>query len=110
VRYEGCAIPSSESLTHAAIYQSDPTACAVIHCHDIVSWATLLDRFPTTSQTAGYGTPQMANEIIRLFNVSDVRTRKIFVMAGHKGGIVAFGQNFEDAFGTLMRERRVSSA
>jgi ribulose-5-phosphate 4-epimerase/fuculose-1-phosphate aldolase len=110
VRYEGCAIPSSESLTHAAIYQSDPTTCAVIHCHDFVLWTTLLDRVPTTSQTAAYGTSQMANEIIRLFNVSDVRTRKIFVMAGHEGGIVVFGENFEDAFDTLTRERRVSSA
>jgi ribulose-5-phosphate 4-epimerase/fuculose-1-phosphate aldolase len=110
VRYEGCAIPSSESLTHAAIYQSDPMACAVIHCHDFVLWATLLDRVPTTPQNAAYGTPQVASEIIRLFNVSDARTRKIFVMAGHEGGIVAFGENFEDAFGILTRERRVSSA
>ena len=110
VHYEGCAIPSSESLSHAAIYQSDPTACAVIHCHDSVLWETLLDCVPTTSQTAAYGTSQMANEIIRLFNVTDVRTRKIFLMAGHQGGIVAFGENFEDAFKTLTRERRVSSA
>jgi ribulose-5-phosphate 4-epimerase/fuculose-1-phosphate aldolase len=109
VRYEGSAIPSSESLTHAAIYESDPTACAVIHCHDLVLWATLLHRVPTTSQAAAYGTPQMANEIIRLFNVSDVRTRKVFVMAGHKGGIVAFGENFEDAFDILTREQMASS-
>ena len=34
VRYEGSALPSSESLTHAAIYESDATAGAVIHCHD----------------------------------------------------------------------------
>ena len=33
VRYEGCAMPSSESLTHAAIYESDANAGAVIHCH-----------------------------------------------------------------------------
>jgi ribulose-5-phosphate 4-epimerase/fuculose-1-phosphate aldolase len=110
VRYDGCAIPSSESLTHAAIYLSDPTAYAVIHCHDFVLWAALLDRVPTTSQTATYGTPQMANEIICLFNVSDARTRKILVMAGHEGGIVTFGKNFEDAFDILMRERRISSA
>jgi L-ribulose-5-phosphate 4-epimerase len=109
VHYEGCSIPSSESLTHAAIYQSDPTAYAVIHCHDIVLWATLLDRVPTTSQTAACGTPQMASEIIRLLNVSDMRTRKIFVMAGHEGGIVAFGENFEDAFDILMNEKSIIS-
>jgi L-ribulose-5-phosphate 4-epimerase len=109
LRYEGSAIPSSESLTHAAIYESDPTACAVIHCHDFDLWATLLHRVPTTSQAAAYGAPQMANEVIRLFNVSDLRTGKIFVMAGHEGGIVAFGENFEAAFDILTRERRALS-
>jgi L-ribulose-5-phosphate 4-epimerase len=34
--YEGTAIPSSESLTHAAMYECDPTISAVIHCHDSV--------------------------------------------------------------------------
>jgi len=48
LRYEGTAIPSSESLTHAAIYESDRSTSAVIHCHDSVLWRTLLDRGPTT--------------------------------------------------------------
>jgi ribulose-5-phosphate 4-epimerase/fuculose-1-phosphate aldolase len=109
LRYEGVAVPSSESLTHAAIYEADPVASAVIHCHDSVLWARLLGRVPTTAQAAAYGTPQMAYEIIRLFDVSDVRTRKIFVMAGHEGGIVTFGKNFEDAFDILTRERKASS-
>ena len=110
VGYEGSAVPSSESLTHAAIYKSEPTACAVIHCHDFPLWATLLHRVPTTSQAAAYGTPQMANEIISLFNVGDLRTGKIVLMAGHESGIVAFGQNFEEAFDILIRERRSSSS
>jgi ribulose-5-phosphate 4-epimerase/fuculose-1-phosphate aldolase len=109
VRYEGTAIPSSETLTHAAIYASDPMASAVIHCHDLLLWRTLLGRVPTTSPAAAYGTPEMAYEIIRLFDVGDVQTRKIFVMAGHKGGIVSFGKDFEDAFTVLMREVRESS-
>ena len=109
VRYEGAAIPSSESLTHAAIYESDPMASAVIHCHDSTLWAKLLGRVPTTSQAAAYGTPQMAYEIICLFDNGDARTRKIFAMAGHEGGIVAFGEDFENAFDILTRERRASS-
>jgi L-ribulose-5-phosphate 4-epimerase len=109
LRYEGAAIPSSESLTHAAIYQSDPTISAVIHCHDSVLWRTRLDCVPTTSKRIAYGTPEMAYEIVRLFTVSDVRSREIFVMAGHEGGIVTFGKNFEDAFEVVMRERRESS-
>ena len=109
LRYEGAAIPSSESLTHAAIYESDTSTSAVIHYHDSDLWATLLDRAPTTSKSVAYGTPEMAYEIMRLFKVSDVRSRKIFVMAGHAGGIVTFGENLEDAFDVVMRERRESS-
>ena len=91
VRYEGTAIPSSESLTHAAIYESDLSTSAVIHCHDSVLWRALLDRVPTTSKAVAYGTPEMAFEIIRLFEETDVQSKKMFVMAGHEGGIVAFG-------------------
>jgi hypothetical protein len=72
-------------------------------------WRTLLDRVPTTSKSVAYGTPEMAHEIMRLFTVSDVRSRKIFAMAGHEDGIVTFGKNLEDAFDVLMRERRESS-
>ena len=108
LRYEGAAIPSSESLTHAAIYESDPTISAVIHCHDSVLWRTCLDRVPTTSKAIAYGTPEMAYEIMRLFTVSDARSRNIFVMAGHEGGIVAFGKNFEDVFEVVMGELRTS--
>ena len=105
VRYEGAAIPSSESLTHAAIYESDPMATAVIHCHDSVLWRTLLEHGPTTSKSVAYGTPEMAFEIMRLFKASDVRTRNILVMAGHEGGIVAFGKNVKEAFDILMHRR-----
>jgi L-ribulose-5-phosphate 4-epimerase len=106
LRYKGTSIPSSESLTHAAIYESDPTAAAVIHCHDSILWRTLLDHLPTTSRAAAYGTPEMAYEIMRLLKMSDMRKKRIFVMAGHEGGIVVFGRNLEEAFNALMRERK----
>jgi L-ribulose-5-phosphate 4-epimerase len=109
LRYEGAAIPSSESLTHAAIYESDPSTSAVIHCHDSGLWRTLPDCVPTTSKSVAYGTPEMAHEIMRLFKGTDLRSRKILVMAGHEGGVVSFGKNLEEAFGVFMRERRASS-
>ena len=109
LRYEGSAIPSSESLTHAAVYDSDAKAGSIIHCHDSTLWAALLDQAPTSSKTVEYGTPEMAYEMTRLFRVSDVQNRKILVMAGHEGGIVAFGKDLEEAFAVLMRERREKS-
>jgi ribulose-5-phosphate 4-epimerase/fuculose-1-phosphate aldolase len=105
---EGAAMPSSESLTHAAIYQSDPSTSAVIHCHDSVLSAMLLDSAPTTSKAVAYGTPEMAYEIMRLFKGTNVRSRKILVMAGHEGGIMTFGKNLEEAFGVLMRARELT--
>jgi len=109
LRYEGSAIPSSESLTHAAVYESDAKAGSVIHCHDSKLWAALLNQAPTTSKAVDYGTPEMAYEVTRLFKVTDVESRKILIMAGHEGGIVAFGRDLEEAFAVLMRERRERS-
>jgi hypothetical protein len=109
LRYEGAATPSSESLTHAAIYGSDRMTCGVIHCHDSALWTSLLDRAPTSSKAVAYGTPQMAYEIMRLFRAGDVRTRNILVMAGHEGGIMAFGKDLKEAFAVLTREREGSS-
>ena len=105
IRYEGSAMPSSESLTHAAIYESDATARAAIHCHNSKLWAALLNQAPATSKAAEYGTPEMAYEIMQLFTRTDAQSRKIVVMAGHEGGILTFGRDLEDAFAVLMRER-----
>jgi hypothetical protein len=46
----------------------------------------------------------MAREIIHLFQAGEVHQRKVFVMAGHEGGIVTFGRDFEEAFAVLMLE------
>ncbi len=108
LQYEGSTISSSESLTHAAIYESDPKAGAVIHCHDSKLWTALLNQVPTSSKTIDYGTPQLAYEIMRLFKQTDVRSRKIFVMAGHAAGILTLGEDLEEAFAILMHERKRS--
>lgn len=109
VGYEGSTIPSSESLTHAAIYGSDAKVGAVIHCHDSTLWTAILNQAPTSSKTVDYGTPEMAYEIMRLFRVTDLHGRKILAMAGHEGGIVTFGRDLEEAFAVLMHERKESS-
>ena len=106
LRSKGSSIPSSESLTHAAIYKSDPKTGAVIHCHDSKLWAALLNQAPTSSKTIDYGTPQLAYEIMQLFKQTDVRSRKILVMAGHAAGILTLGKDLEEAFTILMHERK----
>lgn len=101
LRCEGTRVASSESLTHAAVYQSEPWAGGVIHCHDMRLWAALLDDAPTTQKGVEYGTPEMAYAVRRLFDITDVKKRKIFVMAAHEGGLVTFGKDLEEAFGVL---------
>jgi ribulose-5-phosphate 4-epimerase/fuculose-1-phosphate aldolase len=102
---EGCIVASSESLTHAAVYESEPQAGGVIHCHDLKLWSAILDKVPTTPKGVEYGTSEMADAVRRLFDVTDVKRRKIFVMAGHEGGLVTFGRHLGEAMGVLMHRR-----
>ena len=101
LRCSGPIEASSESLTHAAIYQCDKSVNAVIHVHNLALWKKLLERVPTTRKEVEYGTPEMAKEIIRLFKETDVREKKILVMAGHREGVISFGKNLEEA-GTIL--------
>jgi L-ribulose-5-phosphate 4-epimerase len=94
---------SSESLTHAAIYDYDEHINAVIHIHHLELWKKLLNRIPTT-ENAEYGTSAMANEIVRLFNQTNLSEHKILVMAGHQEGIVSFGKNLTEAGEKILDE------
>ena len=98
---EGVVTASSESLTHAAVYESDPRAGAVIHCHHAELWARLRSRVPTTSHEVEYGTPAMAREVQRLFCETDVRKQQIFAMGGHPDGLVSFGESMRGALAVL---------
>lgn len=84
---------SSESMTHAAVYETEPAAKAVVHAHNSKMWITFFDKIPTTSPDAAYGTPEMAKEIRRLFRETDLRSKRIMVMGGHEDGILAFGES-----------------
>jgi L-ribulose-5-phosphate 4-epimerase len=102
LRFEGTAVPSSESLTHAAIYAADNSVGAVIHGHSLKLWTVLLQETAATPATVEYGTPEMALAIGKLFQSSSVREKKAFAMAGHREGIISFGQNLAEAYAVLM--------
>ena len=93
----GPIIASSESLTHAVIYEHDQSVNAVIHIHNIELWKKLLNKVPTTNKNIEYGTPEMAKEILRLFKETNLIEKKILVMAGHEEGIVTFGKTLDEA-------------
>ncbi|MCP4375223.1 MAG: class II aldolase/adducin family protein [bacterium] len=94
---EGQIDASSESMTHAAVYACAPEARAVIHIHSREHWDKLLNKIPTTSEDAAYGTPEMAREIKRLFDETNFREIRVMVMAGHDEGILSYGASLKEA-------------
>jgi hypothetical protein len=93
---------SSESMTHTAIYEADESINAIIHIHNLKIWHELMYQVPTTNKEVPYGTPEMAQEIFRLFKETPVREEKIIVMGGHKEGIITFGSSLREAGNLLL--------
>lgn len=88
---------SSESLTHAAIYEVDSSIGAVIHIHHDKQWEKWLGNVPTTNEHVSYGTPEMAQEIKRLFDDYGPSNMDLIAMAGHQGGLISFGETLDQA-------------
>ncbi len=95
--------PSSESLTHSAVYAISPDIRWVLHAHSLHIWQYAAElHIPTTHADVPYGTPEMAAEVQRLFAQTDVMERGIFSMGGHEDGIVAFDDSAEGAMSKLV--------
>lgn len=92
----GPAKPSSECLTHATLYDLDAGIQCVMHVHSPEIWrhAHAL-ALPLTDPEVAYGTPQMAYEVQRIY--PRAAQRGVFVMAGHKDGVVAVGSSVAQA-------------
>jgi len=92
--------PSSETLTHAAVYDADPALnCVVhVHCPEVWSCAQRL-RIPIVEDRIPYGTPEMASAVAALVRH---KTHSLIAMAGHPDGIVAYGESIEDTATTLI--------
>lgn len=87
--------PSSESLTHAALYQAQPSVRFVFHGHSPDLWAHGRDLdLPVTDSNVAYGTPAMAAEVERLSGRA-LEGAGILVMGGHEDGFIAFGVDAE---------------
>lgn len=89
--------PSSESLTHGAVYALDGSILWVVHSHSPDIWRHAGELAVPMTRDVPYGTPEMAEEVRRLFAESDVCEKRIFGMAGHEDGIVTFGRTAEEA-------------
>jgi len=92
---EGEIKASSESLSHAAIYESDINIKAVAHIHSLELWEKLLNKVPTTSEECAYGTPELAFAIKKLFVNTNLVEQKIIVLGGHREGIMLFASSIQ---------------
>ncbi len=83
---------SSESLTHAAIFESNPKINFIIHVHHHSLWRNLLrlKTFPIVPKTITYGTKEMSQYFLKQLN-SDFP--QCHIMEGHEDGIIFFGED-----------------
>jgi ribulose-5-phosphate 4-epimerase/fuculose-1-phosphate aldolase len=93
----GLTKASSESLTHASVYESLPEVGAVVHVHCLWLWKKLLNIYSATSFEFEYGTPEIADAVGKLVSEMNGKKEKIIVMGGHQEGILAYGSNLIEA-------------
>lgn len=105
VHCRGKIAASSESMTHAAVYELDPAIGAIIHVHSRDLWQKCMNRFPTTAAAVAYGTPAMAAEMRRLYETSELPRLKMLIMAGHEEGLITFGATLAEAEQVLLRAK-----
>jgi len=91
----GVAIASSESLTHAAVYESNPDISSVIHVHSNSIWEKLRGIKETTPEIFEYGTIEIAKEA---GNLCSSHCDNVIVLGGHQAGIIITGKNINHAF------------
>ncbi len=103
LRSAGQTAASSEALTHAALYQAEPSIRGVVHVHAPALWRRHLDVLPTTRPDAAYGTPRMAHEMIRLHRRGALGPQGAVIMGGHRDGVIAFGPSLAQAVQEILR-------
>lgn len=91
----GPIAPSSESITHHAIYGQCPQVKVVFHVHHADLWNYMINnQYDNTPADIDYGTREMAKAVQQA--IQDKSTG-ILVMAGHQDGIIAYGPTVEEA-------------
>lgn len=103
VHSRGKTLPSSESMTHGAVYDVVAGARAVLHVHAPVLFQNAARLgLPVTPPDVGYGTPAMAAAVSTLWRDGGLRETRVFAMGGHEDGIVAVGESLDDAGSRLL--------
>ncbi len=84
---------SSESLSHAVIYENAPLVNAVVHIHNLRLWDNFQKSLPITDPSASFGTTDMAMEIKKIVTLKPLS--ETIIMGGHKEGLITYGKDIE---------------
>lgn len=96
----GPVAPSSESLSHAALYQAASRVRAVLHVHAPELFESAAGRaLPATGPEAEAGTVAIALDLLRLGRA--LPAAGVVRMAGHRDGLLAHGAGAGEALATL---------
>lgn len=88
---------SSESMTHGTIYDECDSCRYVFHVHSPLIWRNSKRLgIPSTKKEVEYGTPEMAEEVKRLFRETNAKEKGVFTAAGHEDGMFFFGKSGKD--------------
>jgi hypothetical protein len=95
---------SSETMTHAALYEARSELTAVLHIHAPALWRAGLEEpgLLRTGHEVPYGTPEMARETARVAARSPRGTPLVLLMAGHEEGLLAAASSLAEAEAALI--------
>ena len=103
IEAKGRVKPSSEALTHAAVYALASDIRFVFHVHSADIWNRRSELgLPQTGAEIPYGTLEMANEMKRLYNDDSFHKSRVLAMAGHEDGIIGFGAIADEVGESIM--------
>ena len=91
VTAQGVVRASSETVTHASIYEMNSSIHSVIHIHQLKIWKGMIAAgYPSTGKWFPYGTYEMAAAVKDCIGGL---TQGLIVMKGHEEGVIAYGPN-----------------
>jgi ribulose-5-phosphate 4-epimerase/fuculose-1-phosphate aldolase len=95
---QGLCHPSSETMTHLAIYGLNPEVQFVFHAHCREIWTACDElEIPVTNPAIEFGTPEMFYEVQALLKSHGHWQKGILAMGGHADGILAWGETADKA-------------
>lgn len=103
VQFWGIGPPSSESMTHGALYAARADVGCVLHVHHRALFDYLLASGAAhTKADVAYGTPAMASAVAQLLTLHP-DLPLVFAMAGHDEGVIACGADIDRTLAILLQ-------